>query len=55
MFTLQRPLLHLDNGHVYTTGPGLHLDVSTQQEPLLLLDEFTVKKPELHLGVFRLK
>ncbi len=39
---------HLD---VYTTGPELHLDMSIQQEPLLLLDVSTPQRPELQLDL----
>jgi hypothetical protein len=42
-------------GRFYTTGSELHLDVSGQQEPLLLSDVSTLKGPELHLDVTRLQ
>ena len=32
-------------------GPELHLDVSGQQEPVLLLNVSTLQRPELHLDV----
>jgi hypothetical protein len=32
----------------------MHLDMSGQQEPVLLLD-MLIKEPELHLEVFRLQ
>ena len=32
-------------GPVYTAGPELHLDMSVQQEPMLLLDVSTPKRP----------
>jgi|688.fasta_scaffold2886188_1 hypothetical protein len=46
-------------GRVYITGSELHLDVSGQQEPLLLsdvstpqhLDLFTLQWPVLHLDI----
>jgi hypothetical protein len=34
---------------VYTTGTELHLDLSGQQEPVLLLDMSTPQGTELHL------
>jgi hypothetical protein len=38
-------------GRVYTLGPELHLDVSTQQIPVLHLDLFPLQGPLLHLDV----